>query len=34
MVGNKTNCALKIFGSSDTIKFPQYILDAINDEKG
>lgn len=33
MHGNKTDCALKIFDSSDTIIFPQYILDAINDEQ-
>lgn len=31
MKSNKTDCALKIFDSSDSIKFPQYILDAIVD---
>ncbi|MCW5588089.1 MAG: AAA family ATPase [Legionellales bacterium] len=34
MYRNKTDCALKIFDSSDEIKFPQYILDAITDEQG
>ncbi len=27
---NKTDCALKIFETEETVKFPQYILDAIN----
>lgn len=27
---NKTDCALKIFETEEDIKFPQYILDAIN----
>lgn len=27
---NKTDCALKIFETEENIKFPQYILDAIN----
>ncbi len=30
MKGNKTDCALKIFDSGESIKFPQYILDAIS----
>ncbi len=30
MKANKTDCSLKIFDSSETINFPQYILDAIN----
>lgn len=30
MKSNKTDCALKIFDTSETINFPQYILDAIN----
>ncbi|HBD7440949.1 ATP-dependent nuclease [Legionella pneumophila] len=34
MHGDKTNCALKIFDSSEKINFPQYILDAIDDEQG
>ena len=29
MTANKTACALKIFDTTETIKFPQYILDAI-----
>jgi putative ATP-dependent endonuclease of OLD family len=29
MKGKKTDCALKIFDTNETIKFPQYILDAI-----
>jgi hypothetical protein len=31
MKANKTECALKIFDSTENIKFPQYILDAIKD---
>lgn len=34
MKGHKTDCALKIFDSDLDIKFPQYILDAINWEYG
>ena len=30
MKTNKTECALKIFETSEEMKFPQYILDAIN----
>ena len=30
MKANKTECALKIFDSTESVKFPQYILDAIN----
>ncbi len=30
MQDNKTDCALKIFDTDKDIKFPQYILDAIN----
>jgi putative ATP-dependent endonuclease of OLD family len=30
MQNNKTDCALKIFDTTEEIKFPQYILDAIN----
>jgi len=26
---NKTECALKIFGTSEQIAFPEYILDSI-----
>ena len=29
MKGQKTNCALKIFESSDTLTFPQYLIDAF-----
>jgi putative ATP-dependent endonuclease of OLD family len=29
MKANKTECALKIFETTEEIKFPQYILDAI-----
>lgn len=29
MKANKTDCALKIFDTSETVNFPQYILDAI-----
>lgn len=29
MTANKTACALKIFNTSETVEFPQYILDAI-----
>ena len=29
MKANKTDCALKIFDTSEAMKFPQYILDAI-----
>ena len=29
MLKNKTDCALSIFNSNDPLKFPQYILDAI-----
>lgn len=29
MRANKTDCALKIFDTSETVNFPQYILDAI-----
>ena len=29
MKANKTKCALKVFETAETIKFPQYILDAI-----
>lgn len=29
MKENKTECALKIFDTADTIRFPQYIVDAI-----
>ena len=29
MKANKTDCALKIFNTTETINFPQYILDAI-----
>lgn len=29
MKGNKTECALKVFETTETIKYPQYILDAI-----
>ena len=32
MENNKTKCALKIFDTDENIKFPQYVLDAINDE--
>jgi putative ATP-dependent endonuclease of the OLD family len=32
MKSNKTKCALKIFDTEEDIKFPQYILDAINDQ--
>ncbi|MFH0906205.1 MAG: AAA family ATPase [archaeon] len=31
MESNKTKCALKIFDTEEDIKFPQYILNAIND---
>jgi putative ATP-dependent endonuclease of OLD family len=31
MKSNKTECALKIFDSSENIKFPEYILDAIKE---
>ena len=34
MKNNKTECALKIFDTSEDIKFPQYILDAIEWEYG
>ncbi|WP_426484620.1 ATP-dependent nuclease [Flavobacterium sp. 2] len=30
MKANKTECALKIFDSSETLQFPHYILDSIN----
>lgn len=30
MKANKTECALKLFGSNETVIFPKYILDAIN----
>ena len=30
MKNNKTNCALKIFDTAESLKFPQYILDALN----
>lgn len=30
MKNNKTDCALKIFDTTEAINFPQYILDAIN----
>lgn len=30
MQDNKTDCALKIFDTSETILFPKYILDAVN----
>lgn len=30
MNNNKTDCALKIFGTSKDVKFPKYILDAIS----
>jgi putative ATP-dependent endonuclease of OLD family len=30
MKSNKTNCAIKIFDTDEKVKFPQYILDAIN----
>jgi putative ATP-dependent endonuclease of OLD family len=29
MIGNKTECALKIFESSETVIFPSYIEDAV-----
>jgi putative ATP-dependent endonuclease of OLD family len=29
MMANKTDCALKIFDTTETVNFPQYILDAI-----
>lgn len=32
MKSNKTECALAIFESSEDIKFPQYILEAIDEE--
>ena len=31
MKANKTESALKIFDSSENIKFPEYILDAIKE---
>ena len=31
MKNNKTDCALKIFNSNNSINYPQYILDAINE---
>jgi putative ATP-dependent endonuclease of OLD family len=31
MVNNKTECALKVFDTSEEIKFPQYIEDAIDE---
>lgn len=33
MKANKTECALKIFETTETIKFPQYILDAIKPDE-
>jgi len=30
MSKNKTSCALKIFDTNEAVRFPQYILDAIN----
>jgi putative ATP-dependent endonuclease of OLD family len=30
MKNNKTNCALKVFDTAQAIKFPQYIVEAIN----
>jgi len=33
MKANKTECALKVFETTETIKFPQYILDAIKPKK-
>ena len=31
MVGNKTECALKIFKAEEAINYPNYIKKAIND---
>ena len=31
MVNNKTECALKIFDTTQNIKFPKYIEDSINE---
>ena len=31
MVSNKTECALKIFDTTETINFPEYIEEAINE---
>lgn len=33
MKGHKTECALKVFKTTETIKFPQYILDAIKTDQ-
>ena len=33
MLNNKVECALKIFEYSDKIKYPKYILEALNECK-
>ena len=33
MKANKTECALKIFETQETLNFPQYILDAIKTDQ-
>jgi len=33
MLGHKTECALKVFETTETITFPQYILDAIKSDE-
>ncbi len=33
MLGHKTECALKVFETTETLNFPQYILDAIKSDE-